>query len=101
LDFDSQHAILWNESMRGLKIIEKSFYLLLGILGLMIISSCSTREPESYISFTPLNLADGWPISSPEEQGVSSVALTKAFEKASKWPFMYSTLVVKNYQTAQ
>lgn len=46
--------------------------------------------------FTPVEMNDGWDISTPEAQGISSTDLERAFEYASTLPFLYSALVVRN-----
>lgn len=43
-----------------------------------------------------MQLNDGWQISTPEEQGFNIKNLKIAFEKASTFPFMYSTLIIRN-----
>lgn len=43
-----------------------------------------------------MQLNDGWQISIPEEQGFNIKNLKIAFEKASTFPFMYSTLIIRN-----
>ena len=68
------------------------FYIFLLIL---IIPVCSPdQEPD--ISIVPLNLNDGWQISTPQAQGFNIKKLKIAYEKAFTYPFMYSTLIIRN-----
>jgi CubicO group peptidase (beta-lactamase class C family) len=61
----------------------------------VLVISCST-ETSMEIDITPLQLNDGWKISTPEAQGMSSSELIEAFEKASDMSFLYSIIVVRN-----
>lgn len=70
-------------------------YILSFLIIILIVGSCSSdREPDIYI--IPLQLNDGWQISTPEDQGFNIKNLKIAFEKASTFPFMYSTLIIRN-----
>ena len=60
------------------------FYIFLIIL---IIPACSPdQEPD--ISIAPLNLNNGWQISTPQAQGFNIKKLKIAYEKASTYTFM-------------
>jgi CubicO group peptidase (beta-lactamase class C family) len=65
------------------------------ITSLFILSSCSENPAES-ISYVPLELNDGWKISTPEKEGVDSYKLRNVYEDAERLSNIYSLIIVKN-----
>jgi CubicO group peptidase (beta-lactamase class C family) len=61
----------------------------------LILPSCSDN-PVSSISYQPLELNDGWEISTPEKQEVDSDKLKNVYKDAEKLKNIYSLLIVKN-----
>jgi len=61
----------------------------------LILSSCM-ENPNEGISYQPLELNDGWKISTPEKEGVDSYRLKSVYESAEKLKNIYSLIVVKN-----
>jgi CubicO group peptidase (beta-lactamase class C family) len=79
------------------KHLHKRINVFFNVLVIFLISfvGCK-RNQEPEISIVPLARNDGWEISSPEAQGMSSEILLKAYEKAAERNYMYSLLVVRN-----
>lgn len=65
------------------------------ITSLFILSSCSKNPAES-ISYLPLELNDGWKISTPENEGIDSYKLKNVYEDAERLNNIYSLIIVKN-----
>jgi CubicO group peptidase (beta-lactamase class C family) len=60
-----------------------------------LLQSCS-EDPVSTVDYQPLDLNDGWRLSSAEEQGVDPAKLSAAYEAAARLSNIYSLLVAKN-----
>jgi len=65
------------------------------ILAMLIAHGCSTNTEESE-SYQPVALNDGWPISTPEEQGLDSRKLDEIYEDAQRFDHIYSLIIVRN-----
>lgn len=61
---------------------------------LLMLSSCSVDPGED--SFRPEVLDDGWPVSSPEEQGLDPQRIADVYQAAGQLSNIFSLLVVKN-----
>jgi CubicO group peptidase (beta-lactamase class C family) len=68
---------------------------LLGAALWLIFPSCK-ESPTEVGAFNPEVLNDGWPVSTPEAQGLDRQTLASGYDAAAKLPYSYSLLVVRN-----
>jgi CubicO group peptidase (beta-lactamase class C family) len=69
--------------------------LIVTFIVFLILPSCSDSLVSS-ISYQPVEVNDGWKISTPEKQGVDSDKLKNVYEDAEKLKNIYSLIIVKN-----
>jgi CubicO group peptidase (beta-lactamase class C family) len=70
------------------------FTRFLGIALFLALQSCS-ESPTSTDPFHPPALNDGWPVSTPEAQGLDRALLTSGYMAAAQLPYLHSLLVVR------
>ena len=92
-----------NNPLAGAKGRQSSFLLAISsILSLSILMSsslvgCSGPSPEELeaVDYTPLP-GDGWPVSTPTEQGLDPMLVAELYYSAAQRETLYGLLVVKN-----
>jgi len=67
-----------------------------GLAAIMFISQSCAEYPPEDISYQPMVLKDGWPVSTPEEQGLDVSTLDAVYKNAEQLDNIYSLLIVKN-----
>ena len=77
-------------NIRNRKKAGSSFRVAVIMLVTGLLAMCGT------VDFAPTQMNDGWKISAPGEQGLSSSQLESAYEYAETLPFLYSALVVRH-----
>ena len=70
----------------------RNLYIQPLLIVLIIFAGCDVGE----MDFTPLQMDDGWKISTPEEQGVDREEIQRMYNKAEGYENIYSILVIKN-----
>ena len=78
-----------------MKISIRIYLIVLIIIAAWVFSSCSENDEEPD-SWQPLNLNDGWQVSTAEEQGMDPVIIGSLYEEARKLDNIFSVLVVRN-----
>jgi CubicO group peptidase (beta-lactamase class C family) len=69
--------------------------LLSGVVLGLLFSSCR-ESPTEANAFVPEALNDGWPVSTPEAQGLDRQTLATGYAAAAQLPYTYSLLVIRN-----
>ncbi len=78
-------------------IMKRSILIALILILIVFLMYCSLdKEISEQYSIKPIELNDGWKISSPDEHNMNKNELIEAYKYASTLPFMYSVLIIKD-----